>query len=78
MPYAAWQSAFDPLLTAGARNYWKSHNFTELNDEAIDLMAQYAGQLPTTQCEIFIGQIGGATKRVAGKRWPILTATPSS
>jgi hypothetical protein len=31
-PYADWQKAFGPLLTAGARNYWKSHNFTELSD----------------------------------------------
>ena len=31
-PYAAWQTAFDPLLTPGAYNYWKSHNFVELND----------------------------------------------
>jgi FAD/FMN-containing dehydrogenase len=65
MPYTAWQLAFDPLLTPGARNYWKSHNFTELDDETIDLTVRYAGQLPTPQCEIFIGQIGGATKRVA-------------
>ena len=27
-PYSAWQTAFDPLLTPGAFNYWKSHNFT--------------------------------------------------
>ena len=27
-PYAGFQSAFDPLLTAGARNYWKSNNFS--------------------------------------------------
>ncbi|HET8727099.1 MAG TPA: FAD-binding oxidoreductase [Alphaproteobacteria bacterium] len=64
MPYVAWQSAFDALLTKGARNYWKSHNFTAISDEAIDLTVRYAGQLPTPQCEIFIGQIGGATKRV--------------
>jgi FAD/FMN-containing dehydrogenase len=25
MPYVQWQQAFDPLLTPGARNYWKSH-----------------------------------------------------
>jgi FAD/FMN-containing dehydrogenase len=25
-PYRSWQQAFDPLLTPGARNYWKSHN----------------------------------------------------
>jgi len=65
MPFVAWQMAFDPLLAPGARNYWKSHNFAVLNDEAIDLTVRYAGELPTPQCEIFIGQIGGATKRVA-------------
>ena len=26
MPFAAWQTAFDPLLEPGARNYWKSHD----------------------------------------------------
>ena len=35
-PYVAWQQAFDPLLTPGARNYWKSHNFAELGDGAIE------------------------------------------
>lgn len=25
--FTAWQAAFDPLLTPGARNYWKSHDF---------------------------------------------------
>ncbi|HEY5931295.1 MAG TPA: FAD-binding oxidoreductase, partial [Nitrospira sp.] len=38
MPYSQWQQAFDPLLTAGARNYWKSHNFTELSDGALATM----------------------------------------
>ena len=65
IPYAAWQQAFDPLLTPGARNYWKSHNFTRLSDGAIDTIIQYAGKLPSPQCEIFIGTIGGATTRVA-------------
>jgi len=64
-PYTAWQKAFDPLLTPGARNYWKSHNFTELNDGALDTMIEYAGKLPTPQCEIFIGLIAGAANRVA-------------
>ena len=31
-PFAGWQTAFDPLLTPGARNYWKSHDFKELDD----------------------------------------------
>jgi FAD/FMN-containing dehydrogenase len=65
MPYVAWQKAFDPLLTPGARNYWKSHNFTELSDGALDTMIAYAGKLPSPQCEIFFGLLGGEASRVA-------------
>lgn len=64
-PFAAWQQAFDPLLTPGARNYWKSHNFTQLSEGAIDAVIEYAGKLPSPHCEIFIGTIGGQTARVA-------------
>ncbi len=64
-PYVQWQKAFDPLLTPGARNYWKSHNFTELADGALDSIIEYAGKLPTPQCEIFIGLIAGAPNRIA-------------
>jgi FAD/FMN-containing dehydrogenase len=64
-PYAAWQTAFDPLLTPGAYNYWKSHNFMELSDGLLDSLVSYAARLPTPECEIFIGQLGGATSRVA-------------
>jgi FAD/FMN-containing dehydrogenase len=63
-PYAQWQQAFDPLLTPGARNYWKSHNFTALSEGALDSMVEFAGQLPSPQCEIFIGFIAGAANRV--------------
>ena len=65
MPYVDWQQAFDPLHTPGARNYWKSHNFTKLDDGLFDAMIEYAGKLPSPQCEIFIGFIGGAPNRVA-------------
>ena len=64
-PYTQWQKAFDPLLAPGARNYWKSHNFTELSDGALDAIIEYAGKLPSPQCEIFIGHIAGAANRVA-------------
>ena len=63
--FAAFQQAFDPLLTPGLRNYWKSHNFTELTDETIDTVVKYAGSLPTAHCEIFVAQLGGAVNRVA-------------
>ncbi len=72
MPYKAWQQAFDPLLTPGARNYWKSHNFSKLNDAAIDTVIRYAGDLPSPQCEIFLGLIGGQASRAA----PDATAYP--
>ena len=63
--YVQWQKAFDPLLTPGARNYWKSHNFTELADGALNSAIEFAGKLPSPQCEIFIGLIAGAPNRVA-------------
>lgn len=64
-PYVAWQQAFDPLLAPGARNYWKSHNFTALDDRLFDAVIEYTGKLPSPQCEIFFGAIGGATARPA-------------
>jgi FAD/FMN-containing dehydrogenase len=64
-PYIEWQQAFDPLLTRGARNYWKSHNFTELKDGALDAIVEFADKLPSPQCEIFIGLIAGAANRIS-------------
>lgn len=65
MPYTAWQQAFDPLLTPGARNYWKSHNFTELSDGVIEAVLEAVNNLPSPHCEIFIGMMGAAYSRVA-------------
>lgn len=64
MPYVEWQKAFDPLLTPGARNYWKSHNLTELGDATLDVVIEYAKQLPSSQAEIFLALISGAANRV--------------
>jgi FAD/FMN-containing dehydrogenase len=65
VPYAAWQQTFDPLLAPGARNYWKSHNFATLSDDAIDVVLRYAGSVPSPQCEIFLGLIGGRANEPA-------------
>ncbi|MCR9809836.1 FAD-dependent oxidoreductase [Vibrio parahaemolyticus] len=62
-PFAAWQQAFDPLLTPGARNYWKSHNFNSLSEGVIDAAIEYAGKLPSPQCEIFIASLGCVASR---------------
>jgi FAD/FMN-containing dehydrogenase len=63
-PYAGWQAAFDPLLTPGERNYWKSHDFVELADGLLDVIGGAVRRLPSPQCEIFIGHLGGAINRV--------------
>ncbi len=65
MPLTAWQSAFDPLLTPGARNYWKSHDFTKLDDGLVSVILDAVGKLPTGDCEVFIGHLGGAVNKVA-------------
>lgn len=64
-PYVDWQQAFDPLLTPGARNYWKSHNFEALSDGALATAMEFTGKLPSPQCEIFIAHLEGAANRVA-------------
>jgi FAD/FMN-containing dehydrogenase len=63
-PYAAFQSAFDPLLTPGGRNYWKSNNFSALSDAALDVAISAASGLPDPECEIFLAHLGGAMGRV--------------
>lgn len=64
MPYVNWQQAFDPMLTPGSRNYWKSHNFTDLSDQAFDVIIEYINKLPTSQCEIFIAYLEGKPNEV--------------
>ena len=63
-PFAGWQTAFDPLLTPGARNYWKSHDFVTLSDGAINTMLDFVGRLPSPECEVFVGNLGQAVNRV--------------
>jgi FAD/FMN-containing dehydrogenase len=64
-PFVGWQTALDPLLTAGARNYWKSHSFAALDDGLIDVLVEYATVLPSPECELAFAQLGGAINRVA-------------
>jgi FAD/FMN-containing dehydrogenase len=63
--FTSWQQAFDPLLTPGARNYWKSHDFAELSDSAIEILVDAVRRLPGPECEIFVGHVGGAAGRIA-------------
>ncbi|MCK5653450.1 MAG: FAD-binding oxidoreductase [Gemmatimonadetes bacterium] len=62
--YTGFQAAFDPLLTPGARNYWKSHDFLELSDDLLNTVLPFVERLPSPECEVFFAQMGGATSRV--------------
>ncbi|WP_311032265.1 FAD-binding oxidoreductase [Mesorhizobium koreense] len=64
-PFIGWQSAFDPLLTPGARNYWKTHDFATLPDGAIDAITGAVSNLPGPECEVFMAHVGGAMAHVA-------------
>ena len=63
-PFVGWQTAFDPLLTPGARNYWKTHDFEQLEEGLIDTLIEAVGALPGPECEVFIAHVGGAMSRV--------------
>jgi FAD/FMN-containing dehydrogenase len=64
-PFTGWQQAFDPLLTPGERNYWKTHDFDEMSDAMLDTVLGYVATLPDPQCEVFIAHLGGAQGRVS-------------
>lgn len=64
MPYTAWQTVLDPLLTPGARNYWKSHDFAGLSDGLVQVLVDHARRIPDPQTEIACAQLGGAVSRV--------------
>lgn len=63
-PFAGFQTAFDPLLTPGARNYWKSHDLARLGDGALDVLQDFVSRLPSPHTEVFVGQLGKAVARV--------------
>jgi FAD/FMN-containing dehydrogenase len=63
-PFVGWQQALDPLLTPGARNYWKSHDFIDLSDAAIAELLKAVRAIPDPECEVFIAHVGGAAGRV--------------
>ena len=68
-PYVAWQQAFDPLLTPGARNYWKSHNFTTLDDGLFDAVIALRREAAVARsARSSSARIGGATDAAGARR----------
>ncbi|OEJ23718.1 oxidoreductase [Streptomyces agglomeratus] len=65
MPYPALQSMFDTLIPAGLQWYWRGHFFDRITDEAIDVHAKYAENLPTELSLMHLYPVDGAAGRVA-------------
>ena len=64
-PYVEAQQAWDADYPKGRRYYWKSTNVMNLDDDAIDCIAEHAHRQPSPFSTIDIWHIGGAVKRVS-------------
>ncbi|HET9233472.1 MAG TPA: BBE domain-containing protein, partial [Candidatus Eisenbacteria bacterium] len=64
-PFVAWQTALDPLLAPGMRNYWKSHSFMRLEDGLLKVLEAGTRRLPDPQTDFVMIHLGGAVSRVA-------------
>ncbi|MDQ3449829.1 MAG: FAD-dependent oxidoreductase [Actinomycetota bacterium] len=64
MPYPMVNTLLDPMFPKGALNYWKSGFLPELSDEAIDMLVEAYGRVPSTMTGIFLDHIHGAATRV--------------
>lgn len=64
VPYLQVQSAFDPLVPAGDRYYWKSLNLHEFGDALIEKTIEYSKSRPSRRSGIVIRHLGGAMGRI--------------
>jgi FAD/FMN-containing dehydrogenase len=65
LPWTALQSAFDPFLPKGLRQYYfKSRYLNNLNDETIDTLIPQAANPPTPYILIVLWHFGGAMSRM--------------
>lgn len=64
VPFTAMQQMFDEELGPGYRNYWKTQLIEPLPDEAIDIVIERAGSLPSPETQIVFEHIGGEIARV--------------
>jgi FAD/FMN-containing dehydrogenase len=65
VPHPAMQSAFDGLYPKGEQWYWRADFVREIPDAAIDLHAQFGGDLPTPQSTMHLYPIDGAAHDLA-------------
>jgi FAD/FMN-containing dehydrogenase len=72
MAYTTLQSAPDAGFPPGRRHYWKSSYLKELSEEAIEVLAEYVSEMPSSTTGVGLQQMHGAASRVD----PTATAFP--
>lgn len=65
MPYPAFNSAFDALMSPGLQHYWKADFITELTDDAIAAHVEHGMNVPCINSTMHLYPIDGAVHRVA-------------
>ena len=80
MPHAALQGAFDPVYPAGDQWYWRADFVKEIPDEAVEIHARYAAEMPTWKSTMHLYPIDGAAHDVgpADTPWAYRDATYGS
>jgi FAD/FMN-containing dehydrogenase len=63
--HPALNSMFDPIYPAGDQWYWKADFVTEIPDEAVDIHARYAAELPTWKSTMHLYPIDGMAGKVS-------------
>ena len=63
-PFLTHQSMFDASFPRGWWYYFRSCDVAELNDDIIDIMAEYGSQIASPITSVGIWQMGGAVARV--------------
>lgn len=64
MPHAAIQGAFDGVYPAGDQWYWRADFVKEIPDEAVEIHARFAAELPTWKSAMHMYPINGAAHDV--------------
>jgi FAD/FMN-containing dehydrogenase len=67
MPYPAMQSLIDAGVPPGLHYYWKSGQFEELSDAAIDLLVDHTDRAPSPLAAVLLEYYGGAASRVGAR-----------
>ncbi|MGH3282253.1 MAG: FAD-binding oxidoreductase, partial [Trebonia sp.] len=65
MPYAALNSAFDPLLPRGLQHYWKAVFAGDLTDEVVAVHTEFGPRMPAVNSAVHLYPVNGACHDIA-------------